>query len=879
MADLNEKIVYSETIGHLQFLPYLGTDASEPEKYPYRKRQCYRAMLNHDAVKAPLLSKVYSITSLELNTTPASDTARDGEIADFVKYQFTDAIEGEFQQVAESILLPAFLIKNSINEKVWYKEGDKWTAPGGLWPSGKFAGKRFYRTFKAKENAEIVEDDFNNIVAIKGQDIDGEETEFDPQDFVIFKHLPLFEDLGTADLEAVYDLVWKLDTVEKIHNLHLHKFTSPAVVASYGPSVQKIKDPKTGKEISIQKNLEPNLASFGSRNWLIVPEAVKVESMQLATRGEAEFAAKCDELRQRIALAITGAYLQLMADKGTDIRGNASGAKNSAELLIWNGAARLAAVLNTQAVPYLVSHNYVNAPFPKINLGGINYEELKRALEIDEGGSRLGVPLSLRAMARKYNWQIAQTPEDTLRPPGMIPALGMPGSGGLFPMPAVANGNGQAGGQPNGQAAGGEPPPAPTSANGQPAGPIPSPASAAAEGDLQAAALNGTQIDSLMAIIDKLKARQYDPPGAIAIIRTAFPLLKPEAVADLVNKNLPAPGTPAPISPAGAPPGGGAQPTFRGAEPVTTPQIKPEQTAGPGADLAIGGPDGEKAEKLLEASLKQGAAKLRELTRAALLRKLKAGRAALGSQSFFDRKQLEELAEQIAATNAAAELLGRVRIQERAQKVLAANGSLKNFSQQKNTFHVFAADTLEPMTPEKALDFFKNLVPELSIDPKRWGNLLQRTAFTLAAATDEIILAKVKGVIEGRLATGENFREAVKEIDKILDDAGVGSTNPQYAEMVFRTNMADSYNSGAEAEGLELAETFPVWKYSNPSDGRSRKEHKEKNGLYFSNAKGTTFSIIRGTEIENVANCRCTPIFIDKWEWQELQAAGARLAA
>lgn len=55
-------------------------------------------------------------------------------------------------------------------------------------------------------------------------------------------------------------------------------------------------------------------------------------------------------------------------------------------------------------------------------------------------------------------------------------------------------------------------------------------------GDLQASALNGAQITSLLAVTDKVAAGSLTPDAAIAILTQAFPTMDPAKIAELVNK-------------------------------------------------------------------------------------------------------------------------------------------------------------------------------------------------------------------------------------------------------------------------------------------------------------------------------------------------------
>lgn len=260
---------------------------------------------------------------------------------------------------------------------------------------------------------------------------------------------------------------------------------------------------------------------------------------------------------------------------------------------------------------------------------------------------------------------------------------------------------------------------------------------------------------------------------------------------------------------------------------------------------------------------------LADVTRAAVGRLLADGGAdAITSvDELFNDDEKQTLANQLAATNATAELLGRARIRERA------DGGL--FSEQGTSFRIFDETSkggpIAPMAPAEALDFFRSLVPTLNVDPKRFGPRMEREAFTLAVATDAVLLDRVKAVIEDRLASGE-VSDAPEVIQAILDDAGVGENNGAYSEAIWRTNSLDAYNTGAQRELDEVSQSFPAWVYMNPDDGRSRPEHAAKNGKIYSTK--IPFTEVRGTDAASVINCRCTFRPVHKLELAELKKAG-----
>lgn len=284
-----------------------------------------------------------------------------------------------------------------------------------------------------------------------------------------------------------------------------------------------------------------------------------------------------------------------------------------------------------------------------------------------------------------------------------------------------------------------------------------------------------------------------------------------------------------------------------------------KQSDNPDGDIALAGRDGKRAEQLLAAAQEEGTAVLADVTKRALKRWLAAGPyAVMMTRNLYNAEEMADIAEAIAATNSTANLLGRSRILLRQEQIELAREKGERFNEDGNTFEVFDSATrkIEPMPPEKALSYFGGLVPKLgSKDPERFGADQRRRAFTLAAATDETTLRRVQKVVSEALSSGEGVSTAPRRINEILERAGVSPKSADYASMVMRTNMMDSYNQGAQGELSENADFFPVWKYANPSDSRSRPEHSAKNGQYYPSS--VPFVSVRGKDISDAANCRC----------------------
>lgn len=180
-----------------------------------------------------------------------------------------------------------------------------------------------------------------------------------------------------------------------------------------------------------------------------------------------------------------------------------------------------------------------------------------------------------------------------------------------------------------------------------------------------------------------------------------------------------------------------------------------------------------------------------------------------------------------------------------------------------------------PIPPESAINYFNSLVPTLNIDPAFVGIIRDR-AFTMSVATDEALLRSVKSIIADTLKTGDTTGK-VADIQDLLEQSGVAPKNPQYSEMVYRSNMMNSFNEGASEELQDplMQEFFPVNEYLGIADGRERARHRVHFNKYY--PANVPFAEIRDSEAGEYDgyNCRCTFRPVSKYEWRDLKARGA----
>jgi hypothetical protein len=300
----------------------------------------------------------------------------------------------------------------------------------------------------------------------------------------------------------------------------------------------------------------------------------------------------------------------------------------------------------------------------------------------------------------------------------------------------------------------------------------------------------------------------------------------------------------------------------------------PTPTSADGGDFALPGAVGQSVTRLLGEALADGRATLESLLRSAVTRRLEAGLLQAGtSHPLFTAAERETLQDAFTLTTTAADLLGRLRVHRTAQAI------------RERGREAFAADPLRdlarlPRSATEALRYFLDLAPMLGLDPIREGPFYERHAFTLAAATEETLLGKVQKALGDFLPTNWNSPQSSDKprgpevVQAVLDQCGVTPRNPQYAEMVFRTNVIDSFNSGLtrQMSTPEMQKDFPAWEYLGIDDGRAGDDHRVHFGKLYPSS--VPFAAVRGPR---VFNCRCTARPVHVLELDELRAKGVRV--
>lgn len=872
----------------INFLPWLDEATGDSDT----RREAYRKMMIDDAVKGAVCSKLFAVASLDPAVLPADpDNKLDRKAAEFIQSAL-ERMAGGIRGTVEDVIYPLIVDGYVTNEKVYGELG-----------RGKYARKwtvqRLRPLFPRDYTLEL--DEFGQWVRVIGQ---GQNTgkEWDKRLFTYLKIMPLYDNpRGQSDLAASYRPFFLKDTLWKIRKVYLEYFASgPYLVGKYG-NADSDKSP-----------LEAALKLAKGASWVTIPETAQIQVLDLAMKSTSDFADAIEKLDREIVNGISGAILQSMEGAKTGSYNQGLLHATTSDLRVWYLAEVLSSLFNDQVIPDLCDLNFVGlTDYPRVTFGGVNDADLKASLELDMGLATL-IPLSSSELYAKYRRKPPTDPGDAI---GGKPSAPPPN----YPPPAP-------GGQTFSEwdesfAEGPWQPPSGRRKSWRRGVP----------GDYeyrdeQPSRLTGKERDKLKAEWEALKPRVVTADGRprtrgvspddqqkhrqiIAAMNGHERALAYMRLADVRAEQS----------------GKEHHDSFGRPTNDLTPivrlwmhRVRQELEAGHKLPAGVMR-DYETAQRqhygesfaeariaktlsaVTKAAERHGIEVLANIAHAAVARRMQ---HPAPSASLFTDEERQRLADALAATLATARLAGRATMRAMAErkKRVVVHGEPVEYQVRfaLEPVGVDADGTIRPITesgwlekfddtnppnlfaPEKALEYFKGLHPKLGeLPPERFGTLMQREAFTLAVATEEVLLVKVQEAIVQFLQgvpPGEPYPEpTAKVIDKILIDAGVGRKGPAYAEMVFRTNAHDAYITGSEAERMDpdVLPVFPVWRWDSIDDERTRDTHRARYHKYYPGV--VSFQAVRGSKPEDVINCRCVPtaIYIDDWE--ELQASGAKV--
>lgn len=337
-------------------------------------RDAYRKFaFKEPAVKAPLLKKVLSVASLDPTVTPAKGSGELGKrIASFVDHTIGGSVGG-WPGLLFNTMTMALVDGFSLLEKK-PKVHDK----------GEFRGFWGLDELRPKDTRDITFtlDVYRNVVGIRNMIAGQGGIIFQPSDFVVFTHLPIFSSpFGISDLRAANRAANLIEALIKLRSMLLENYSGPFLSYKKG-------------NVGSMEEAKATLARARANGFVIINPEDELEVMNLATSSPAQFEDAIADLRKEAATAIGGSYLHLYESK-TD-QGDSETHKSVSELFEWWLATSVCQALNSQLVGDLVYPNFGHdVDLPTISLGAVNIAEVLRHLEMVKGAQEIGLPISV----------------------------------------------------------------------------------------------------------------------------------------------------------------------------------------------------------------------------------------------------------------------------------------------------------------------------------------------------------------------------------------------------------------------------------------------------------------------------------------------------
>ena len=113
----------------------------------------------------------------------------------------------------------------------------------------------------------------------------------------------------------------------------------------------------------------------------------------------------------------------------------------------------------------------------------------------------------------------------------------------------------------------------------------------------------------------------------------------------------------------------------------------------------------------------------------------------------------------------------------------------------------------------EAISFFKNKV---DLPSERWADVWRdqhNLAFTVAGATKTDLLADMRKIVDASIAEGKSLKWFQSEFKHLVKKYGWDHTGtaPWRANIIYSTNMRQSYNAGRYAQ----LQNFEFWRYKH----------------------------------------------------------------
>jgi len=240
----------------------------------------YDDMRNDDQVKAVLSTKKFARLSTPWDIVPASNSAEDIKIAEFVKWTLLDmdgTIEGDLKEI-----LSALDYGYSITEIVWK-----------IVEKGNYKGLIGLKALKTRKphSFDFKIDEHDNLEAIV-QTISAQQIPLNPKKFIVYSYQKLFDNFyGTSDMKAIYRSYWSKDVLIKFWNMWLERYPAPLMIGWYPYGTPKderddffevLKKMRIGTIATIPDTMEIDIRQNTSTGHEVFQQAIEFHNKSIA---------------------------------------------------------------------------------------------------------------------------------------------------------------------------------------------------------------------------------------------------------------------------------------------------------------------------------------------------------------------------------------------------------------------------------------------------------------------------------------------------------------------------------------------------------------------------------------------------------------------
>jgi len=203
---------------------------------------------------------------------------------------------------------------------------------------------------------------------------------FDPEQAFIYTHRKWFSNpFGNSDIRSVYQTCLMIEDAFRLWDVALKLFSQPYVHGKVGIVNQR-------------KEMEKAISHLRGAGYIVTGEDDTVELLNLVSAtGFDQFKVNIESKRERVFLAIRGAYLPFLEGQGGgDRRGDTKVHESSSDANVDLPARAIARVLRRGIAAPITKFNFPTAGVPIIRIGGTDWEETKMIVDLVQKAQAIG---------------------------------------------------------------------------------------------------------------------------------------------------------------------------------------------------------------------------------------------------------------------------------------------------------------------------------------------------------------------------------------------------------------------------------------------------------------------------------------------------------